>query len=79
MPTKKRSVKRPHKQSKLPLPKKLKLAANSGGKKTFTIEGVLLSFPEKTEYGSSFRAMSLEEQSKEVLRLNKGIRITFIT
>ncbi len=72
MPSKKRAVKRTKKQSKLPLSKKLKFAANSGGKKTFTIEGVLLSFPEKTEYGSSFRAMALEEQSKEVLRLNKG-------
>jgi hypothetical protein len=32
--------------------KKSKLPANSGGKKTFTVEGVLLSFPEKTEYGT---------------------------
>jgi hypothetical protein len=69
---KKRAVKRAKKQSNLPLPKKVKLSANTGEKKTFTIAGVMLSFPDKTEYGSTFRAMTPEEQANEVLRLNKG-------
>jgi hypothetical protein len=72
LPLKKRPVKRAKKQSKLPVAKKVKLVANTGGKKTFTIEGVLSSFPEKTEYGVTFRAMTPDEQSIEVLRLNKG-------
>ncbi len=33
---------------------------------------MLVSFPEKTEYGSAFRAMSNAEQLNEVARLNKG-------
>jgi hypothetical protein len=45
--------KRSMKQSKLPVAKKTKVATNSGGKKTFTVAGVLLSFKEKTEYGSA--------------------------
>jgi hypothetical protein len=72
VPIKKRAMKRVKKQSKQPKAKKVKLSANSGGKKTFILEGVLLSFPDKTAYGSSFRAMSLEEQCREVIRLNKG-------
>ena len=64
--------KRAKKQSKLPVAKKVKVATNSGGKKTFTVASVLLSFKEKTEYGSAFRAMSDPEQLSEVERLNKG-------
>jgi hypothetical protein len=47
---------------------------NVGGTKTFTVEGVLCAFPEKTEYGISFRATSMSEDEKklEVVRLNKG-------
>jgi hypothetical protein len=57
-------AKRAKKQMKLPVPKKVKFAANTGGKKTFTLESVLLSFPDKTEYGTTFRAMSTEEKIK---------------
>ncbi len=64
--------KRSMKQSKLPVAKKVKVATNSGGKKTVTVASVLLSFKEKTEYGSAFRAMSDTEQYSEVERLNKG-------
>jgi hypothetical protein len=63
------------KQTKLPVAKKTKVATNSGGKKTFTVAGVLLSFKEKTEYGAAFRAMSNNEQLSEVERLNKGVVI----
>ncbi len=46
---------------------------NVGGTKTFTaVEGVLSTFPEKTEYGISFRAMSEDDKKLEVVRLNKG-------
>ncbi len=45
---------------------------NVGGSKTFTVEGVLSAFPEKTEYGVSFRAMCEDDQKPEVIRLNKG-------
>ncbi len=65
------AVKRARIQSKLPLAKKTKIAANSGEKKTFTVAGVHASFPEKTKYGSAFRAISTEEKISEVARLNK--------
>jgi hypothetical protein len=71
-PPKKKPRKAPKKQMKIPVPKKVKFTANTGGKKTFTLESVLLSFPDKTEYGITFRAMCTEEQSNEVIRLNKG-------
>jgi hypothetical protein len=45
---------------------------NVVGTKTFTVEGVLCAFPEKTEYGISFRAMSEDDKKLEVARLNKG-------
>jgi hypothetical protein len=37
-----------------------------------TVEGVMISWNDTTEYGMSFRTMSDEEQLAEVLRLNKG-------
>jgi hypothetical protein len=39
---------------------------------TYTIEGVLLRWSDATEYGLSFRGMTLEEQKAEVVVLNKG-------
>ncbi len=65
------------------LPKKRKVAVpsvlrkgkqqlNSGGKTTFSIDSVIESFKETTEYGASFRSMTAEEQATEVVRLNKG-------
>jgi hypothetical protein len=39
---------------------------------TYTIEGVLELWSEATEYGLSFRGMSMEEQKNEVAVLNKG-------
>ena len=64
--------KRSRKHTKLPVAKKNKVATNTGGKKIFTVAGVLLSFKEKMEYGAAFRAMSSNEQLIEVERLNKG-------
>ncbi len=52
--------------------KPTKLAKNCGGKSTFTVDSVMLAFTDKTEYGSSFRAMNAEQQKNEVDTLNKG-------
>ena len=60
--------------------KKGKQEVNSGGKTTFSIESVLDSFKESTEYGTkiesvygtAFRSMDVEAQKLEVVRLNKG-------
>jgi hypothetical protein len=43
-----------------------------GGTTTFTVEGVMTAFADKTEYEISFRSMSEAEQKLEVVRLNKG-------
>jgi hypothetical protein len=51
---------------------KCKRKVNSGGKSTFTVDSVLESFKETTEYGASFRSMTTETQAMEVIRLNKG-------
>ncbi len=45
---------------------------NVGGKTTFSVESIMTSFKDTTEYGQSFRKMTSEEQTSEVLRLNKG-------
>ncbi len=39
---------------------------------TYTVNGVMTSWDDTTEYGTSFRNMTEEEQHAEVLRLNKG-------
>jgi hypothetical protein len=41
-------------------------------KMTYTVEGVLETWNDTTEYGISFRAMTVEEQQSEVKVLNKG-------
>jgi hypothetical protein len=51
---------------------KCKRKVNSGGKSTFTVDSVLESFKDTTEYGASFRSMTSEIQAMEVVRLNKG-------
>lgn len=38
----------------------------------YTIEGVLAAWSDVTDYGVSFRAMTLDEQKAEVVGLNKG-------
>jgi hypothetical protein len=38
----------------------------------FSIESVMTTFKDTTEYGQSFRKMNSEEQTLEVLRLNQG-------
>jgi hypothetical protein len=45
---------------------------NGAAAVTYTIEGVLLRWREATEYGLSFRGMTLEEEKAEVVVLNKG-------
>jgi hypothetical protein len=40
--------------------------------KAYSIEGVLLSWNDTTDYGISFRSMTVQEQQAEVLLLNKG-------
>jgi hypothetical protein len=52
--------------------KKGKQEVNTGGKTTFSVESVLDSFKEPTEYGTAFRSMDVEAQKLEVVRLNKG-------
>jgi hypothetical protein len=39
---------------------------------TYTVNGVMSSWNDTTEYGMSFRKMTDDEQQAEVLRLNKG-------
>jgi hypothetical protein len=39
---------------------------------TYTVNGVMTSWNDTTDYGMSFRKMTDEEQRAEVLRLNKG-------
>ena len=39
---------------------------------TYTLEGVLAAWSDVTDYGVSFRAMTLDEQKAEVVGLNKG-------
>jgi hypothetical protein len=60
------------KVTKSTVKRKVKQQLNSGGKTTFSIESVLESFKDTTEYGASFRSMTAEEQQTEVVRLNKG-------
>jgi hypothetical protein len=68
------------KKGKMTAQKKGKQEVNSGGKTTFSIESVLDSFKESTEYGTkiesvygtAFRSMDVEAQKLEVVRLNKG-------
>ncbi len=60
------------KSSTAPCKRKSKHEANSGGKTTFTVDSVLEAFKETTEYGLSFRSMTLDGQKSEVVRLNKG-------
>jgi hypothetical protein len=60
------------KKAKATSRRKGKQEVNSGGKTTFSIESVLESFKESTEYGASFRSMEVEAQKLEVVRLNKG-------
>jgi hypothetical protein len=60
------------KVTKATMKKKGKQQLNSGGKTTFSIESVIESFKDTTEYGASFRSMTAEEQQTEVVRLNKG-------
>jgi hypothetical protein len=38
----------------------------------YNVESVLLAWDDTTDYGISFRNMSIEEQQKEVINLNKG-------
>jgi hypothetical protein len=52
--------------------RKEKQEVNSGGKTTFSIESVLDSFKDTTEYGATFRSMTIDAQKMEVVRLNKG-------
>jgi hypothetical protein len=59
-------------QTKAPDKKKSARESDIGGKTTFTVESIMASFKDTTEYGQSFRVMNSEEQKKEVLRLNKG-------
>jgi hypothetical protein len=49
-----------------------KKTTNVGGKITFSVESIMTSFNDSTEYGQSFRKMTSEEQTLEVLQLNKG-------
>ncbi len=51
---------------------KVKAKINTGGKSTFTVQSVLESFKDTSEYGASFRSMTSDTQAMEVLRLNKG-------
>ncbi len=72
----KRTYQRPPKKAKkdsqeLKVPK-YKRKVNSGGKSTFTVDSVLESFKDTTEYGAAFRSMTSETQAMEVVRLNKG-------
>ena len=60
------------KKAKATAKRKAKQEVNSGGKTTFSIESVLESFKESTDYGASFRSMDVEAQKLEVVRLNKG-------
>jgi hypothetical protein len=56
--------------------KKLKTSNRTVTKKTmmaYTIESIKSSWPEETEYGVAFRAMTEVEQQAEVQRLNKGV------
>jgi hypothetical protein len=39
---------------------------------SYTVNGVMTSWDDTTEYGTSFRNMTEEEQHAEVLRINKG-------
>ncbi len=52
--------------------RKGKQELNRGGKTTFSIESVLESFQDTTEYGAAFRSMTADAQQTEVVRLNKG-------
>ena len=72
----KKTYQRPPKKAKkdsqeLKVPKD-KRKVNSNGKSTFTVDSVLESFKDTTEYGASFRSMASETQAMEVVRLNKG-------
>ena len=49
--------------------------SNIGGKTTFSVESIMTSFKDTTEYGQSFRNMTSEQQTTEVVRLNKGAAI----
>ncbi len=49
--------------------------SNVSGKTTFSVESILTSFKDTTEYGQSFRTMTSEEQTTEVVRLNKGAAV----
>ncbi len=49
--------------------------SNIGGKTTFSVDSIMTSFKDTTEYGQSFRCMTSEQQTTEVVRLNKGAAI----
>ena len=73
-PSPKKQLRTPKKKSAAVVQSK-KIKVNKGSKPTqmnYTVEIVLATWNEETDYGKSFRALNFEEQSAEVKRLNVG-------